>query len=74
MIAFLGLFELRQIFVQFLLGEERRAVDALQLRVLFVPFPISARDREQLECLDFLGGGQVRTAAEIDEVRPQRVF
>ena len=74
MVALLGFFELGQVLVQFLLGEERRAVDALQLRVLLVALPIRAGDREQLERLDLLGGRHVRAAAEIDEVRPQRVF
>ena len=73
-VALLGLFELGQIVVELFLGEERRAVDALQLRVLLVAFPIGAGDGEQLERLDLFGGGHMRAAAEIDEMRPQRVF
>ena len=51
-VALLGFFELGQVLVQILLGEERRAVDALQLRVLLVALPVGARDRKQLERLD----------------------
>ena len=63
-----------EVLVQFLLGEERRAVDALQLLVVLVALPVGAGDREQLERLDLRGVRHVRAAAEIDEVRPQRVF
>ena len=73
-VAFLGFFELGQIVVQLLLGEKRSAVDALQLRVLFVAFPVGAGDGEQLKRLDLLGGRHMRAAAEVDEVGSQRVF
>ena len=51
-VALLGLFELLQIGVELLLGEERGAVDALQLLVLLVALPVGAGDGEQLERLD----------------------
>ena len=74
MVALLGFLQLGEILVEILLAEKRRAVDALQLRVLLVAFPVRARDRKQLERLDLLGGRHVRPAAEIDELRTQRVF
>ena len=52
MVALLGLFELLEVLVQILLGEERGAVDALQLRVVLVAFPVGAGDGEQLERFD----------------------
>ena len=74
MVAFLGLFELGQMLVQFFLREKCRPVDALQLRVLLIALPVRSGDGKQLERLDLLGGRHVRPAAEVDEMRPQRVF
>ena len=67
MVAALGFFELVQIFVEFLLINEARAVNALHLRIAFLAFPIRACDVHQFERLDAAGGGDVRAAAEIDE-------
>ena len=68
MVALLGLFELVEVVVEVLLGEERGAVDALQLRVLLVAEPIGAGDVEQLERLDAPGRRNVRPTAEVGEL------
>ena len=73
-VALLGLFHLFEIGFQILRREEGGAVDALQLLVVLVALPVGAGDREQLERLDLRGAWQVRAAAEIDEVGPQRVL
>ena len=74
MVAALGLFEPVQVVLQVLRTEERGAVDALQLLVVLVALPIRAGDRKQLECLDLGCVRDVWAAAEIDEMRTQRVF
>ena len=56
MIAPLGFFEPVQIFVEFLLREEARAVDALHLRIAFLAFPVGARDAHQFERANAPGG------------------
>ena len=68
MVALLGLFELVEVVVELLLGVERGAVDALELRVLFVAQPVGSGDVEQLEGLDASGGRDVRAAAEVGEL------
>ena len=68
MVALLGLFELVQVVVEILLGEERRAVDALELRIFLVAQPVGAGDVQQLERLDASGGRDVRAAAEVGEL------
>ena len=73
-VAPLGFLQPVQVLVQFLLGEEGGAVDALQLLVVLVAFPIGAGDGEQLEGFDLRGVGHVRPAAEIDKVRAEGVF
>ena len=59
---------LLQVVVEIFLREKRRAVDALQLRILLVSQPVGAGDVEQLERLDFPGRRNVRAAAEIGEL------
>src|SRR5206468_10537689 len=54
--------------VEIFFGVEGSAVDALELRVLFVSQPVSAGDVEQLERLDLPGRGKVRAAAEVGEL------
>ena len=63
-----GLFELAQVLVEFLLGEEGRAVEPLQLLARGVAFPIGPGHREELERADGARAGHVRAAAEIDEL------
>ena len=74
MVAPLGFFQSRKVLVLVFLVEPRGAVDALELRVVLVAFPIRARDGEQFERFDLFRRGHMRAAAEIDEVRAQRVF
>ncbi len=73
-VAFLRFFQSGEVFVEFLFGEPGGSVDALQLLVLLVALPVGAGDRQQLERLDFRRVRDVRTAAEVDESRPQRVL
>ena len=68
MVALLGFFDAVQVGVQILLREKRGAVDALQLRILFVSQPVGAGDVEQFEGFDFSGRRQVGAAAEILEL------
>ena len=67
MVAALGFLEAMQIFVEFFLGVESGGVNALQLRIAFLAFPVRAGDVHQFERGDALGGRNVRAAAEIDE-------
>src|SRR6266478_4269835 len=68
MIAALGFFEAMKIFVQFFFGEEARGVNALELRIAFLTLPVSAGHAHQFEGLNALGGRNVGTAAEVDEL------
>src|SRR5258708_19600295 len=68
MIAALGFFEAMEIFVQLLLGEEAGGINALELWIPFLTFPVRASNAHQLESLDALGGRNMRTAAEVDEL------
>ena len=54
--------------VQVLLVEERRPVDALQLRVPVIASPVRAGDVEQLDDADLSSRGRVRAQAEIDPI------
>src|SRR5208283_3828178 len=67
MIALARFFKAREVGVEFLLREECRAVYALQLRILLVAEPVSARERENLERLDAARRRHMWTAAEVDE-------
>ena len=68
MIALLGFLEHREIIVEFLLGFECGAVNALELRILFVAFVVSARHVRELERADVSRAHHVRPGAEIDEI------
>src|SRR5260370_16529306 len=65
MIATLGFFQAMKIFVQLLLCEEAGGVNAPQLRVSFLPFPVSARDTHQLEGLNALGLRNMRPTPQV---------
>src|SRR5258708_5550790 len=67
-IAALGFFEAMEVFVQLLLGEEAGGVNALEPRISFLAFPVRSSNAHQLESLDALGGRNMRTAAEVDEL------
>ena len=68
MIALLRFLQHREVVVEFLFGFERRAVNALELRIFFVAFVIRAGDGGQLECADVSRAHHVRPRAEIDEL------
>src|SRR5258708_11990260 len=53
--------------VQLLLREESHCVNALELGIAFLALPVSAGDIHELECLDALGGWNVRAAAKVDK-------
>ena len=74
MVALLGFLDLLEMRVELFGGEKSGAVNALQLLILLTALPVSAGDGEQLEGLDLRSVRQVRAAAEIDEMRSQRVF
>ena len=67
MVSPLGLLKLVQIVVEFRLGIEAGAVNALHLRVAFLALPVSAGDVHQLERADAPGRRNVRPAAEVEE-------
>src|SRR5436853_2659508 len=69
MIALLGFFTLLQPRIQFFRREESRAIDALHLRASGVAFPISARQRQQLERAQTIRVRHVRSKTEIEEWR-----
>ena len=56
-----------QIFVQFLLREKTGAVDALHLRIAFLPLPVGARHVHQFEGANAARARDVRPAAEVYE-------
>ena len=66
-VALLRFFEARQVLVELLLREERRAVDALHRLVLRVALPVRVRRRRQLERLEPARRRHVRADAEIEE-------
>ena len=68
MVALLGFLKILEVLVEVLLTEERSAIDALQLRVLFVAQPVGAGDAEHFERLDASGRRDVRAAAEVGEL------
>ena len=68
MVALLGFLELGELGVELLLVEERRAVDALKHLAVGPALPVGPGDREQLERPDLAGVGNVRAAAEVDEL------
>jgi hypothetical protein len=68
-IALLGLGQvLEQVLIEFFLGEEAVAVDALHRGVLGVALPVRGRGRGvELEGLDVRRARQMRAKAEVDE-------
>src|SRR5579864_5073574 len=57
-----------KILVELLRRRKCRAVDALQLRIVFVAAPIRAGDAEQFERTNFTGTMRVSATAEIGEL------
>ena len=69
MVALLGFLEAVQVVLEVLVGEEDRAVDALELGVLGVAAPVGARHLRQLERLAELARRrQVRAEAHVEPV------
>ena len=68
MVALLRLLEHREILVHLRLVLERRAVDALELRVFLVALVVGARDVRELERADVPRAHDVRPGAQIEEV------
>ena len=68
MVALLRLLEHREVGLQLGLVLERGAVDALELRILFVALVVGAGDVGELERADVARAHHVRPGAEIDEV------
>ena len=68
MVALLGFLDPLQISLQLLLVRERRAVDALEHRVLLVAAVVRTGHGEQLEGADLVGVRHMGAAAEVGEV------
>src|SRR6266566_7321259 len=68
MVALLRLLEHGEVVIEFLLRFEGSAVDALELRILFVAFIISAGDIREFERTDISGAHHMRAGAKVDEV------
>jgi hypothetical protein len=66
-IALARLFEPPQVRLKVVLGQPRRAVNALQHLAALVTAPVRARGVQQLEVLDAPGARDVRPAAQIHE-------
>src|SRR5690606_38504004 len=67
-VAAFGFFNELEVLLELFLGEERGGVDALQLLPLGVPFPVGTGNAQQLEGPDGPGTGNVRAAAEVNEL------
>src|SRR5579859_5590835 len=67
-IALLRLFQLMQIRIEILLIEEGGAVEALELLAAGVVLPVRTGDAQQLERAHLAGVGNVRAAAQVDEL------
>src|SRR5713101_2359318 len=67
MVAFLRFLEHGEIIVEFLFPFERRAVNALELRIPLVAFVVSARDIGELERADVSRPHDVRPGTKIDK-------
>ncbi|KAF5406796.1 MAG: hypothetical protein Udaeo2_31370 [Candidatus Udaeobacter sp.] len=68
MVALLRFLEHGEIVVEFLFRFERRAINTLQLRILFIAFVVSAGDARQAKCVDVPRAHYVWPRTEIDEV------
>ena len=67
-VALLGLFELGQVGVKLLLGEEGGGVEPLELLAAGVVLPVRPGDAQELERPDLAGVRDVRPAAQVDEL------
>src|ERR1035437_1929746 len=67
MVAALRFFQAGKVLFHFFLGEEGGAINALQLRILFIPQPVSAGNTHHLEGFDSAGGRHMRATAKVDK-------
>ena len=67
-VALLRFLEHREVVVEFLFRFERRAVNALELGILFVALVVSARHARELERADVSRAHDVRAGTQIDKV------
>ncbi len=67
-VARLDLFQVLEMCVEVFLLKERGAVDALELRILFIAQPVRTGNTHHLERAHAPGGWHVRSAAEVEEV------
>ena len=67
-VALLRLLEHGEVFVELGLVLEGGAVDALELRIVFVAFVVGAGDVGELEGADIAGAHHMRSGAEIGEL------
>src|ERR1700722_14890526 len=68
MVTFPGFFQPLKVLVEFCSRFESRAINALQLRIIGIPFVISACDRSEFEGADVPCPHHVRTRTKIREV------
>src|SRR5205814_4457739 len=68
MVALLRFLEHRKVIIKFLPGFEGCAVNALELRILFVAFVVRASNAGELKRADVSGAHDVRPRAEVDEL------
>jgi hypothetical protein len=67
-VAGLRFLQAREVVVELLLGQERRAIDALEHRVLLVALPVRSGRVRELEDAEPPRRSDVRSAAEVDEL------
>src|SRR5205823_3432914 len=68
MVAFLRFLEHGEVVVEFLFRFECRAINALELRVLFIAFVVRARHGRELKRADVPGAHDVWTGAKVNEI------
>ncbi len=68
MISLASLLDLGNISIEVLLLEEGGSIDPLEHRLVGVSLPVGAGDRQELERPDLSGVGNMRAAAEVDEL------
>src|SRR5207248_2986773 len=68
MIALLRFLQHREVVVELLFGFERGAINALELRILFVAFVVRACHARQPKRTDVSGAHDVRAGTKIDKL------
>jgi hypothetical protein len=67
-VAFFGLFQHHEVFIEFLLFGERDGVHAGQLLAFFIAAPVSSGEVEDFHRFDGFCAGDVRAFAEVGEI------